>query len=43
LRDPIEDLLAELSEAPIEAQEWGPELIGFTTEALREELERRGG
>jgi hypothetical protein len=43
LRDPIEDLLAEQSEAPIEAQEWGPELIGFTTEALREELERRGG
>lgn len=43
LRDPIEDLLAEQAEAPVKAREWGPELMGYTADALREELERRGG
>lgn len=43
LRDPIEDLLAEQAEAPIERQGWGPELMGYTTDALREELGRRDG
>ena len=41
LRDPIEDLLAEQAETPIHALEWTPELMRFTSEALREELERR--
>jgi hypothetical protein len=41
LRDPIEDLLAEQAEAPIEGRGWGPELTGYTTDALREELGRR--
>ena len=43
LRDPIDDLLAEQADAPVEAQEWGPELMRFRSAALREELERRGG
>jgi len=43
LRDPIDDLLAEQADAPVEAQEWGPELMRFSSAALREELERRGG
>jgi hypothetical protein len=43
LRDPIEDLLAEQAEAPFEAREWGPELMQYSTEALRRELDRRDG
>ncbi len=43
LRDPVEDLLAEQAEAPIEALGWSPELLRYTSEALREELERRDG
>jgi len=42
LRDPIEDLLAEQAATPIERQKWGPELVKFTSDALREELQRRG-
>ena len=41
LRDPIEDLLADRSEAPIDQLDWGPDLIRYTTDALRQELERR--
>jgi len=43
LRDPVEGLLAEQAEAPIEALGWSPELLRYTSEALREELERRDG
>ena len=43
LRDPIEDLLAEQAETPIRALDWTPELMRFTSDALREELDRRDG
>ena len=42
LRDPIEDLLAEATEAPIEALEWNPDLLRYSDEALIEEMKRRG-
>jgi hypothetical protein len=41
LRDPIEDMLAADSPLPPQAREWGPELMAYTDEALRQELERR--
>jgi hypothetical protein len=41
LRDPIEDLLADQAHSAIEARGWGPELMGYSSEALRRELERR--
>ncbi len=43
LRDPVEELLDEQAGRPIEDREWGPELMQYTSEALRRELERRGG
>jgi hypothetical protein len=42
LRDPIEDLLAKEAGAPVEVLGWDPGLMGYSSEALREELERRG-
>lgn len=41
LRDPVEDLLATLQERPIESFDWRPELMRYTDDALREELDRR--
>jgi len=41
LRDPISELLAEQAEVPIEQKPWDPGLIGYSTEALEEELRRR--
>ncbi len=43
LRDPIEDLLDDQAEVPIEQLEWGPDLVRYSTDALRRELERREG
>ena len=43
LRDPIEDLLADQAEVPIERLEWGPDLVRYSSDALRRELERREG
>lgn len=41
LRDPVEQLLAEEAMAPIEPLDWAPELMRYSTGALRRELERR--
>lgn len=41
LRDTIEDLLAEVAEAPIELLGWNPDLIRYTDEAITEEVKRR--
>ena len=41
LRDPVEDLLATVEERPIEQVGWAPDLMRYTDEALRQELERR--
>ncbi len=41
LRDPIEDLLAEQQDAPIQQLDWQPELMRYSRDALREELSRR--
>lgn len=41
LRDPVEELLAEAGSAPIQPLDWSPELMRYSTEALRRELERR--
>lgn len=42
LRDPVEELLGAQPEPPA-AREWGPELMGYSEEALRTELDRRAG
>ena len=42
LRDTIEDLLAEVAEAPIEQIGWSPDLLRYSDEALVEEMKRRG-
>ncbi len=42
LRDPVADLVGLGQGAPA-ALGWGPELMSYSDEALREELERRGG
>lgn len=42
LRDRVTELLAETSSEPPGRQEWGPELMRFTDQALVEELRRRG-
>lgn len=42
LRDPVEELLAETGEAPVARLDWSPELMRYTSHALRRELERRG-
>ena len=41
LRDLVVDLLEEQHEAAPAPLEWGPELTGYSEEALREELRRR--
>lgn len=41
LRDQVEDLLAVAQARPIEAIEWGPELMRYSDAALQEELDRR--
>jgi len=41
LRDPVEELLAVAQSRPIEATEWGPELMRYSDAALHEELNRR--
>jgi hypothetical protein len=42
LRDPVLELLSDGAGRPPDQQEWGPELMLFTDQALREELRRRG-
>lgn len=42
LRDDVVDLLKDLNEAAVEQKSWGPELLQYTSEALNEELRRRG-
>lgn len=42
LRDPVEALLAEMAETPIQMLEWRPDLMRYSEGALREELRRRG-
>lgn len=42
LRDRVVQLLEEQDEAPIPRRPWGPELLQYSTEALEEELGRRG-
>lgn len=41
LRDRVVELLAEQSDEPLVQRDWNPTLVGFTTEALEEELRRR--
>ena len=41
LRDTIEDLLAEVDEAPIERLGWNPDLLRYSDEAIAEEANRR--
>lgn len=41
LRDPIDELLADSAGEPIERLDWAPELMKFSTAALRQELHRR--
>ncbi len=43
LRDSVEDLLATIEARPIEQVGWAPDLMRYTDEALRQELERRHG
>ena len=42
LRDRVTELLSDPSNEPPGRQEWGPELMLFTDQALLEELRRRG-
>jgi len=42
LRDRVIELLADVPEGPPGQQDWGPELVLFTAQALLEELRRRG-
>ena len=42
LRDPVADLLADATDAPIEQKPWDPSLVAYSEDALREELARRG-
>jgi hypothetical protein len=42
LRDKIVDLLDEQADVPLTQIDWDPSLIRYTSEALREELSRRG-
>ena len=42
LRDPVIELLETPTDEPPGQQDWGPELILFTDQALLEELRRRG-
>ena len=41
LRDTIEELLAEVGEAPIERLGWSPDLMRYSDEAIAEEANRR--
>lgn len=41
LRDVVEDLLAQSVGAPISELEWGPDLMRYSDDALRQELRRR--
>jgi len=41
LRDSVEELLAVLEHRPVERMEWRAELMAYSDDALREELERR--
>ena len=41
LRDPIEDLLAEAADAPIEPLDWSPELLRYSDDAIAQEAKRR--
>ena len=41
MTDPIADMLASAGPVPARAARWGPELMAYSDEALREELERR--
>jgi hypothetical protein len=42
LRDRVIELLAATSDEPPGQQDWGPELVLFTDQALLDELRRRG-
>jgi hypothetical protein len=42
LRDTIEDLIAEISEDPIEQLGWNPDLLRYSDDAITEEMNRRG-
>ena len=42
LRDRVTELLSETSSEPPGQQDWGPELVLFSDQALLEELRRRG-
>lgn len=41
LRDPIEDLLAETADSPMEPLDWSPELLRYSDDAIAEEVKRR--
>ena len=41
LRDGVVELLAEQTGAPVVAKDWDPVLMGYSTAALEEELDRR--
>jgi hypothetical protein len=43
LRDEVAELVADTTGAPVEPKPWDPGLVAYSDEALREELDRRGG
>ena len=42
LRDQIVDLIADRDDVPLTQIDWDPSLVRYTTDALHEELRRRG-
>ncbi len=42
LRDQIVDLIADRDDTPLTQIDWDPSLVRYSTDALREELRRRG-
>lgn len=43
LRDTVSELLDDQFDVPLEQKPWDEALLGYSTEALEEELERRSG
>ena len=43
LRDTVSELLDDQFDVPLEQKPWDAALLGYSTEALEEELERRSG
>lgn len=43
LRDTVSEILSDQANLPIEQKPWDPGLLGYSTDALEEELRRRSG